>query len=256
MKKIFIIFFVCVCAAAPAFAQTFEDGTIDKMVDVSLEGLKRSYQKLADQNRLLVSKAEGYRAHIQLLRQELALLESRKGELSGTLRDPAGTNVALPETVYRQDIEQLKKKIDATSEKAIQKTFRQRKNELDAALARNKKSLRATIKPATEDAAVAQLKARQAQLQQQLVDRQAGAKPESTKKYAGQLDKEIAKLKSRQRELEKKLSSAQKKELTNINGLTEESYLLRRKFVNLYDENIRLKREMFHLGTIVVSPQP
>ena len=233
------------------------------MVDVSLEGLKNSYQKLSDQNRLLASRIEEYREHIQSLRQELALLESRQAELSGILRDPAGTNVAPPEVVYRQDIEQLTEKIDGTSEKAMQKAFQQKKGELDMALEQSRKNLRATrldVKTIREQvtvgAAIAQLKARQAQLQRQLADRQSAVKLESAKAYADQLDKEIAKLKLRQRELEKKLSHALGEESSDISRFTEENYQLRRRFVALRDENMRLKKEMSLLEALSVPPRP
>ncbi len=231
---------------------------------MSLEGLKSSYQKLSDQNRLVSSEIEGYRSHIQSLQQELDSLESQRIKLSAMFSDQEETGAMFPETVYRQEIEQLTDKIDSSSEKAIAKAFEQKKGELDTALEQSRKSLRAArsdvdkIKEESAGvaAAMAQLKTRQAQLQQQLAERRSGLDPRSVKEYVHWLDKEIAGLRSRERELKKKLSKAPGEESTDISSFTEENYQLRRRFVALYDENMRLKREVFRLGTLAVSPQP
>lgn len=261
MKKLSLILLFCVCGTSFALAQPSEDGTIEKMVDMSLEGLKDSYQKLSDQNRFLSSEIEGYRKHIQSLRQELDSLASQRTKLSAMPNDQEKAGVMSPEVIDRQEIERLTDEINSNSEKAIERAFQQKKGELDTALEQSRKELRAArldVKTMREQitggAAIAQLKARQAQLQQQLVDRQAGVKLESAKTYANRLDKEIAKLKSRQKELEKKLSQSSQEKPVDIAQFTEESYQLRRRFVALYDENIRLKKEMFHLGTLAVFP--
>lgn len=264
IKKIFIILFVGACAASFSFAQPSRDGALDDMVHASLEGLKSSYQKLSEQNRLLASEIEGYRDHILSLRQELDFLESQKKKLSAMLSAHGKTDAMLPEAFYRQEIERLTSEINAASEKALERTFQQKKSELDTALEQSRKSLRAArldadkIKEESAGAAAAitRLKARHARLQRQITDRQAGLDPGSAKAYAHQLDKEIAKLKSRQRELEKKLSQAPDEESIDISGFTEESYRLRRRFVALHDENMRLKKELFRFGTPGVSPQP
>lgn len=221
IKKILIIYLLCVGSASFSLAQSSESGTVEEMVDMSLEGLKGSYQKLSDRNRLLSSGIEGYRKHIQSLRQEL----------------------------------------DSLSEKATGKAFEQKKGELDTALEQSRRNLgaaRLDVQTMREQiaggAAMAQLKARRAQLQQQLAARQAGVKLESAKAYANRLDKEIAKLKSRQKELERNLSQSSQEKSLEIPSFTEESYQLRRRLVALYDENIRLKKEMFDLGTLAVSP--
>ena len=264
MKRIFIILFACACGASFSFAQSLENGAEESMIDVSLKSLKGSYQKLADQNRLLASEIEGYRNHIQSLQQELDFSESHKAKLSAVLHDQEKTGDAFPEAAYRQEIEQLRSQIDATSEKAVERAFQQKKGELDTALERSRGSLRAAhaqVNKLKEESAgvvtsIARLKVRQAQLQQQLADRQAGRDVGSVKAYAHQLDKEITNLRLRQRALDKKLSHAPKEDPGDINKFTEESYNLRRRFVSLSDENMRLKRELFSLGTIAVSPQP
>ena len=261
MKKIFIIFFLCVCSAFFLFARSSESGTIEKMVDMSLEGLKDSYQKLSDQNRLLSSEIEGYRNHIQSLRQELDSLASQRTKLSAMPNDQGKAGMMSPEATDRQEIERLTEEIESNSEKAIEKAFQQKKGELDTALEQSRRNLRTarldvktTREQSTGGAIIVQLKARQAQLQQQLVDRQAGVKLESAKAYANRLDKEIAKLKARQKEFEKNLSRSSQEKSADITQFTEESYQLRKRFVALYDENIRLKKEMFRLGTLAVSP--
>ncbi len=261
IKKILIICFVCVCGASFSSAQSSESGTVEKMVDMSLEGLKGSYQKLSDQNRLLSAGIDGYRGHIQSLRQELDSLASKRTELSATPNDHEKAGVMSPEAVDRQEIKRLTEEIESSSEKAIEKAFGQKKSELETVLEESRKNLRAVrldVKTLREQIAggdaAGQLKARQAQLQQQLADRQAGVKLESAKAYANRLDKEIVRLKSRQKELERKLSRSSPEEPLEIASFTEESYQLRRRFVALYDENIRLKKEMFDLGTFAGSP--
>lgn len=264
IKKILIICFVCVCGASFSSAQSLlESGTVEKMVDMSLEGLKGSYQKLSDRNRLLSSGVEGYREHIQSLRQELDSLASQTTKLSATPGGHEKAGLMSTEAVERQEIKRLTEEIESSSEKAIERAFGREKSELDTALEQSRKNLRTARRDVktlreqiAEGDAAGQLKARQAQLQQQLADRQAGVKLESAKAYANRLDKEIAKLKSRQKELERKLSRSSPEEPLEIASFTEESYQLRRRFVALYDENIRLKKEMFDLGTLAVSPQP
>ncbi|GEM_PF-3269000 len=257
MKKIFLILFLLASAASFAFAQLSENGTIENMMDLSLEGLKDSYQKLVDQNRLLTSEVKGYRDHVRPLQQELDSLESQKMKLSVIfdVEEKAGVEI------YRQEIERLMNKLDSASESAIDKAFQQKKNELEAALEQSRKSLRAVQSGVNKHragstgmiSAVAQQRARQAQLQRQLADRRVGLDLGSAKGYAHQLDKEIARLKWREKALEKKLSQAPNEEKNNISGFTEESYRLRRRFVALHDENMRLKREVFNLGAISAS---
>lgn len=264
MKKIFIASLVYVCTASFSFAQSSGDGTIEKMVDVSLDALKDSYQKFFDQNRFLSSEVEGYRDHIKSLQQEQDSLESQKAKLSALLNDQEKAGAMPPEDVYRQEIEQLTDKINSTSGKAVEKVFQQKKNELDTVLEQSRKRLHAVHlevdknqeEPAKAAAEIVQLKARQAQLQQQVADRQSGLGLGSAKEYVRKLDQKIAQLKSRQGELEKKLSRATHNESINISGFTEESYRLRQKFVNLYDENMRLKREVFRLGILAGSSSP
>lgn len=263
IKKILIVFSLCVCGVSFSFAQTSKNVAEENMVDVSLEGLKNSYQKLADQNRLLASGIEGYRGHIQSLQQELDFLESQKTKLLATHEAGENTGAMSPESASRQAIEQLTDKINSTSEKAIEKKFQQKKGELDRALEQGRRTLRAArsnldkSKKVLDRAAteIVQLKARQAQLQQQLADRQPGIDPPSVKAYAHQMDQEIAQLRSRQSELERKLSHAANDEPVDISKFTEESYRLRRAFVTLSDENMRLKREVFRLGIIAGSSQ-
>lgn len=263
IKKIFIICLVYVCSASFSSAQSSESGTVEKMVDMSLEGLKGSYQKLSDQNRLLSAGIDGYRRHIQSLRQELDSLASQRTKLSATPNDHEKAGVMSPEAVDRQEIKRLTEEIESSSEKAIEKAFGREKSELETVLEQSRKNLRAVrldVKTLREQIAggdaIVQLKARQARLQQQLVDRQTGVRLESAKAYANRLDKEIAKLKWRQKELGKKLSRSSQEEPLDIASFTEESYQLRRRFVALHDENIILKKEMFDLGTLAVSPQP
>ncbi|HCI44878.1 MAG TPA: hypothetical protein DE315_05040 [Candidatus Omnitrophica bacterium] len=261
MKKIFIIFFLCVCSAFFLFARSSESGTIEKMVDMSLEGLKDSYQKLSDQNRLLSSEIEGYRKHIQSLRQELDSLASQRTELSAMPGGQGKAGVMSPEASDYQEIRRLKDGINSNSKEAIEGAFQQKKGELDTALEQSRKKLRAArldVKTMREQntggAVIARLKARRAQLQQQLVDRQAGVKLESAKTYANRLGKEISKLKTRQKELERKLSRSSSEEPIDADQFTEESFQLRKRFVALYDENIRLKKEVFGFGATAVSP--
>ncbi len=142
--------------------------------------------------------------------------------------------------------------------------FQQKRSELDTALERSRKSLRVAHsnvdKIQRESAGSAEtiirLKGRQAQLRQQIADKEASREPGSVKVYANQLDKEIAKLKSHQKRLAKNLFHGPKEEPVDISGFTEESYQLRRRFVVLQDENMRLRREVLRFGAVAVSPQP
>ena len=127
MKKIFIILFVCACAASFSFAQPSKDGALDDMVYVSLEGLKSSYQKLFEQNRLLASEIEGYREHIRSLQQELDSFGPQRTESSVTRGGEEKAGGMFPEAIDRQEIELLTDKLDATSEQAIEKEFQQKK---------------------------------------------------------------------------------------------------------------------------------
>lgn len=264
MKKIFIIPFVCACVASFSFAQPSQDGALDDMVYVSLEGLKSSYQKFSERNRLLASEIEGYREHIQSLQQELDSLGSQRTEWSVTRSGREKAGGMFPEAINRPEIELLTDKLDATSEQAIEEEFRQKKSELEMILEQGRKNLRAArleldnIKEnsAGGASAIAQLKARQAQLRRQIADRQSALDLGASRAYARQLDKEIAKLKLRQRELGKKLSQTPDEESADISRFTEETFQLRRRFVALHDENMRLKKELFRLGTLGVSPQP
>jgi chromosome segregation ATPase len=264
MKKIFIILFVCACAASFSFAQPSKDGALDDMVYVSLEGLKNSYQKLSEQNRLLASEIEGYREHIRSLQRELDSFGPQRMESSVTRGGEEKAGGMFPEAIDRQEIELLTGKLDATSEQAIEKEFQQKKSELERALEQSRKNLRAARLEADKikensaggASAIAQLKARQAQLRRQIAGRQSSLDLGASRAYVRQMDKEIAKLKSRQRELGKKLSPAPDEESADISRFTEETFQLRRRFVALHDENMRLKKELFRFGTIGVPPQP
>ena len=264
MKKIFIILFVCACVASFSFAQPSKDGALDDMVYVSLEGLKSSYQKLSEQNRLLASEIEGYREHIQSLQQELDSLGSQGTGSSVTRGGAEKAGGMFPEAIDHQEIEPLTDKLDAASEQVIEKEFQQKKSELEMALEQSRKNLRAARLEADkirENSAggasvIAQLKAKQAQLRRQIADRQSNLDIGASRTYVRQLDKEIAKLKSRQRELGKKLSPATDEESADISRFFEETSQLRRRFVALYDENMRLKKELFRFGTLGVSHQP
>ena len=263
-KKMFIIFFVCACVASFSFAQPSKDGALDDMVYVSLEGLKSSYQKLSEQNRFLASEIEGHREHIRSLQQELDSFGPQRTESPVTRSGEEKAGGMFSEAIDRQEIELLTDKLDATSEQAIEKEFQQRKSELEMALEQSRKNLRAArletdkIKEnsAGGASAIVQLKARQAQLRRQIADRQSSLDLGASRAYVRQLDKEIAKLKSRQRELGKKLSPAPDEESADISRFTEETFQLRRRFVALHDENMRLKKELFRFGTPGVSPQP
>ena len=254
MKKIFIILFVCACVASFSFAQPSKDGALDDMVYVSLEGLKSSYQKLSEQNRLLASEIEGYRKHIRSLQQGSSVTRGGAEKAGGM----------FPEAIDHQEIEPLTDKLDAASEQVIEKEFQQKKSELEMALEQSRKKLRAARLEADKikensaggASAIAQLKAKQAQLRRQIADRQSNLDIGASRTYVRQLDKEIARLKSRQRELGKKLSPAPDEESADISRFFEETSQLRRRFVALYDENMRLKKELFRFGTLGVSHQP
>lgn len=264
MKKIFIILFVCACVASFSFAQPSRDGAVEDMVYVSLEGLKSSYQKLSEQNRLLASEIEGYRKHIRFLQQELDSLGPQRTESSVTRSGEEKAGGMFPGEIDHQEIELLTDKLDGTSEQATEKKFQQKKNELEMVLEQSRKNLRAArleadkIKENSDGgaAAIAQLKAKQAQLRRQIAGRQSNLDLGASRTYVRQLDKEIAKLKSRQRELGKKLSHTPDEESADISRFVEEASQLRRRFVALHDENMRLKKELFRFGTPGVSPQP
>ncbi|MBI5024515.1 MAG: hypothetical protein HZC18_05875 [Candidatus Omnitrophica bacterium] len=241
IKKIFIIFFVCACAASFSFAQPSKDGALDDMVYVSLEGLKSSYQKLSEQNCLLASEIEGYREHIRSLQQELDSLGPPRTGSSVTRGAEEKAGGMFPGAIDRQ-----------------------KKSELEMALEQSRKNLRAArleadkIKEnsAGRASAIAHLKARQAQLRRQIAGRQSGLDLGASRAYVRQLDKEIAELKSRQREFGKKLSPAPDEGSADISRFTEETFQLRRRFVALHDENMRLKKELFRFGTPGGSSQP
>ncbi len=264
MKKIFTILFLCAGSAVVSFAHSSEDGVIEDMLNVSLESLKGSYQKLSDQNRLVSSEIEGCRGQILSLRQELDSLESQKAKWSPVLNGQDKAKGMTLEDIYQREIEQLTDKLAAISEKVNEKVFQQKKDELDAILEQSKKNLRAArlkldegkTESAKAATLIAQLTARRAQLQRQFADRQASLDLGSAKVYARRLDQEIAKLRSSQRELEGKLAQASNGESVEIGRFTEEDYQLRRKFLSLHDENMRLKREALRLGTFAVSPRP
>ena len=264
IKKIFIIFFVCACVASFSFAQPSKDGALDDMVYVSLEGLKSSYQKLFEQNRLLASEIAGYREHVRSLQQELDFLGPQKAGSSVPRSGAEKVGGMFPEAIDHQEIELLTDKLDTTSEQAIEKEFQQKKSALEIALEQSRKNLRAARLEADKikensaggASAIAQLKARQAQLRRQIADRQSSLGLGASRAYVRQLDKEIARLKSQQRELGRKLSPAPDEESTDISRFAEETFQLRRRFVALHDENMRLKKELFRFGTLGVSPQP
>ena len=113
------------------------------MVYVSLEGLKNSYQKLSEQNRLLASEIEGYREHIRSLQRELDSFGPQRMESSVTRGGEEKAGGMFPEAIDRQEIELLTGKLDATSEQAIEKEFQQKKSELERALEQSRKNLRA-----------------------------------------------------------------------------------------------------------------
>lgn len=241
IKKIFIISFICACAASFSFAQPSKDGALDDMVYVSLEGLKSSYQKLSEQNRFLASEIEGYRGHIRSLQQELDSLGPQRTESSVTRGGEEKAGGMFPWAIDRQ-----------------------KKSELETALEQSRKNLRAARLEADKikenssggASAIAQLKARQAQLRRQIADRQSSLDLGASRAYVRQMDKEIAELKSRQRELGKKLSPAPDEESADISRFTEGTFQLRRRFVALHDENMRLKKELFRFGTPSVSSRP
>lgn len=261
MEKIFLIFLFCACGAPAALAQPSGSGAVESMVGASLTGLKNSYQKLLDQNRFLTSEIEAYRSHIQSLNQERGSLKSRKIKLSEMLRDQTKLDNLSPSVVYSQEIEQLKRKIDSVSEKTIEKAFLQKKSDLETALERSRKGVRAVRsnmdriqgESAGSAALITQLKQRQAQLQRQIPDAQSALEVESAKAYARQLDKEIARLEALEKKLQMSLSRNHGEEEADMAILTEEGYQLRRKFVDLQDENLRLKREVSRLEPFLPS---
>ncbi len=262
MKKSLIILFVCVWIAPFSFAQSSGNGGVANMVDASLQSLKESYQKLVDQNRLLISETQGHRERLRSLQEELDSLGSPENILSTNPGGQSQIETGSSEATYRQEIEYLEDQIDSISEKSLDREFQQKKSELDTALEHSKKKLhvaRLDVNKVKDEstataAAIAQLKVKQAQLQRQIAGKQTGQDLTSAKVYAGQLNGEIAALRSRQQALEKELSRSAKKDDIEIGGFTDESYLLRRRFVSLHDENMRLKRELFDLGTFGLFP--
>ena len=141
MKKIFIIFFHLRVRGVFSFAQPSRDGALDDMVYVSLEGLKSSYQKLSEQNRLLASEIEGYRKHIRSLQRELDSLGPQGTGSSVTRSGAEKAGGMFPEAIDRQEIELLTGKLDAASEQVIEKEFQQKKSELEMALEQSRKNL-------------------------------------------------------------------------------------------------------------------
>lgn len=243
MKKVFSFFMLVglMLGGQISFAQPSTEGSVEEVLAASLKELKQSYQKLVDQNRFLTSQIETYRNEIPALSKELESLESDKAIFSHQINADQTTA-----SVYQQEIEELKQKIGSLSRQVPENTLEERKKQLQQEIAANKVNLhrdrleleRLKREPAESAKIINQLKAVQAQLQRQILNNKSRWEIESAKAYVRQLDQEIAKLKLEREKLEKSDEGG------DISNLTEESYQLRRRFMTLEYENMRLKKEI------------
>ncbi|MBI5415788.1 MAG: hypothetical protein HZA29_03130 [Candidatus Omnitrophica bacterium] len=272
MKKFFLIFFCSVIYALGACAQPAPEGSSQQMLESGLKELRKSYNQLVERNNFLVAEIASYQQKMPPLLKQLEALSSQKEVLAADKRveENFGSQTDMG-TVYRREIAQLRRHLQAPAEGGRQKIFLQRKEELDTLIHRSR-----------ENTPQAQLRLRNAERQyvqqtetidrlrsREKQNRQAAPEPgdvgrdgkrtgeappkvaadEHGGEYLASLTDEIVQLKSYQQQLKDKLSLRHSQNSSDTAAWDEDQYRMYLKLSSLREENMLLKRQLSLIGS-------
>ncbi|MBI5149892.1 MAG: hypothetical protein HZA28_03875 [Candidatus Omnitrophica bacterium] len=273
MKKFFPIFFCLAVCASQLCVLPASGESPQEILATGLKGLKESYNHLVERNNFLAAEIASYRRDSPSLSKRWEALVSQKEALMANKRaeENSGDQTDVLE-VYRQELDRLRRQLEAADESDQQKIF-----------LREKEGLENLIQGSRENASAAQLRLRDVgkeydqqagtmarlRKKQQSFNRQVSktagdfgrdkksvveAHPqivadENSALYLAKLTDEISQLKAYRQQLDNKILNRRSRDPGETMEWGEEQYQTYRKLYSLREENMLLKRQLFSIGS-------